>query len=58
MATADLGAIEICGLLSLSPLMDLLRAWIARFILASERAEATELRLRLERDILLHHTRQ
>lgn len=49
MATADFGAIDICGLLSLSPLIDLLRACIVRFILAALRVEANELR-----DILLH----
>lgn len=53
MATADLGAIEICGLLSLSPLIDLLRACIASFILVTVRAEATELRFELGRDIFL-----
>ncbi len=53
MATADLGAIEICGLLSLSPLMDLLRACIARFMLATVRTETTELRFEHARDILL-----
>lgn len=51
IATADLGAIETCGPLSFSPLIDLLSAWINRIILATVRADATESRLRPERDM-------
>lgn len=51
IATADLGAIDTCGPLSFSPLIDLLRAWTNRSILATVRADATESRLGLERDM-------
>lgn len=55
MATADFGAIEICGPLSLSPLIDLLRAWITRKRLAIAWEEAVESRvvgLGSERDMM------
>lgn len=58
MATADLGAIAIGGLLSFSPLIDLLRACIARLILATVRAEETESRLGLASDIFPHGAAQ
>lgn len=51
MATADLGAIDSCGPLSLSPFIDLRSAFIARLMLATVRAEATDSRFELARDI-------
>lgn len=51
MATADLAIMETCGLLSFSPLIDLRRAWTNRIILATVRADATEPRWGLERDM-------
>lgn len=48
MATADLGAIETCGLPSFSPLIDLLRACSKRKVLATVSDEAMESRAKLE----------
>jgi hypothetical protein len=48
MATADFGAIETCGPLSFSPLIDLLRACSKRKTLATASFGAIESRVRLE----------